>query len=414
MLQDDTLDYAAVQQATRKFAQDILAQKKAEQELKTTPYLMDEADLAVLNKGLAEWEQIEAGQYNKSAMAGFDIVRFQDEMNKLASEYGFALEPVQLHMYHNGNCVMSFEGEYEGEGIYLNRGFFISEGNLIVNHSLQKFPSGLQRKGLSKRIMSLLFEQYEKMGVKRVDVHASMQNGAYTWARYGFAVDNPTLAKFAVDNRKAKLTKSEYEDAVQTISQYGESEPFPMWKLAEKPYGKKLLVGNEWMGFVDLTNKEQMEYLHNYIAAAKPLNQSIPKPKLGEKGRSYTTKSIFDKTFIAKTDKELYNENVGGAAISDYEEKMQEKLHSFKMLENMVQLAQEVDVADIIATQSYVDKADIDAMVANFVEGSLPVGYRRNGKVYLNDGHHRVAAQILQGKKKIRMIVVDVPERRFK
>ena len=39
-----------------------------------------------------------------------------------------------------------------------------------------------------------------------------------------------------------------------------------------------------------------------------------------------------------------------------------------------------------------------------------PIGFRKGSEVYLLDGHHRTAAQILAGKKAVMIHLIDIDE----
>ena len=76
----------------------------------------------------------------------------------------------------------------------------------------------------------------------------------------------------------------------------------------------------------------------------------------------------------------------------------------------------EVNVKDIYPTQNYLSQERTAQYMnnpkANFSDRGLGVtGYRLpNGKVILDDGHHRVAAQILKGASVVKVKVIDVGE----
>jgi hypothetical protein len=63
---------------------------------------------------------------------------------------------------------------------------------------------------------------------------------------------------------------------------------------------------------------------------------------------------------------------------------------------------EEVSISDIIPTQKTI-KSDYISSGMDY----LPKAIKHNGKYYLHDGHHRVAHQILDGAKKIKIIVRD-------
>jgi len=90
---------------------------------------------------------------------------------------------------------------------------------------------------------------------------------------------------------------------------------------------------------------------------------------------------------------------------------------NFRKLDEVLSArGKEVDVktSDIYPIQKYLNKEQVARYIANPSQNlsnrKLSVtGYRLpNGKVLLDDGHHRVAAQIINGSKTVKVRVVDI------
>lgn len=57
-------------------------------------------------------------------------------------------------------------------------------------------------------------------------------------------------------------------------------------------------------------------------------------------------------------------------------------------------------------TQEYIGANNLKKIATiNFEANDVPYGVQRNGEIYIIDGHHRVAAAILKGNKKIRILL---------
>ena len=71
----------------------------------------------------------------------------------------------------------------------------------------------------------------------------------------------------------------------------------------------------------------------------------------------------------------------------------------------------EVSVNDLVPTQAILDKADIVSKIkgekANFEQSEKPLVFKKDGKYYIVDGHHRIASDILKGKDKIQVRKVE-------
>ena len=65
-----------------------------------------------------------------------------------------------------------------------------------------------------------------------------------------------------------------------------------------------------------------------------------------------------------------------------------------------------IEVSKLHPTQEHIGANNLKTIASiKFDANNVPYGVLRNGKIYVIDGHHRVAAAILKGNKKIRMLV---------
>ena len=61
----------------------------------------------------------------------------------------------------------------------------------MANHDVFTINGEGQGGGIGKQVLKTQFDEYEKMGVAKVEVHANIDVGGYAWARFGFV---PTRA----------------------------------------------------------------------------------------------------------------------------------------------------------------------------------------------------------------------------
>ena len=74
---------------------------------------------------------------------------------------------------------------------------------------------------------------------------------------------------------------------------------------------------------------------------------------------------------------------------------------------------EEVPIDNIYPCQRILNKTKVIEMILYLQENDVPgypMGFRKEGKVFLLDGHHRTAAQILAGKKAVMMHITDVDD----
>src|SRR5690349_21579569 len=71
------------------------------------------------------------------------------------------------------------------------RGFMRGKetGELIALHNVFTINGEGQGSGIAKQVLKAQFDEYEKLGVAEVAVHANIDVGGYAWARFGFTPD---------------------------------------------------------------------------------------------------------------------------------------------------------------------------------------------------------------------------------
>jgi len=68
--------------------------------------------------------------------------------------------------------------------------FYKDDRGIEVKHELFQLPKQYQNAGLSKKIMKEALDFYESLGVSKVRLEASLENGPYVWAKYGFVPED--------------------------------------------------------------------------------------------------------------------------------------------------------------------------------------------------------------------------------
>jgi hypothetical protein len=149
-----------------------------------------------------------------------------------------------------------------------------------VDHDYFVVSEGSQGSGAAKRILKEAVEAYVKMGIDQVDVHANIDVGGYAWVKYGFlqtrsdwdgmrAVMKGKLGrKFGVKSLLNESDQQAWED-VEAILDNG--DPKAMWLLADSKLtingdsvGKKLLLGSNWYGSLNLRDPESLARFRAY------------------------------------------------------------------------------------------------------------------------------------------------------
>lgn len=209
--------------------------------------------------------------YNHSAMRGFNLQKFDTTMEEIGDRYKLYWSGKTIRIYDNNNVSMRYKGRsYNADinDVELSRFFYKDGEQYIVTHELFELPEKLQGKGISKEIFRALFKQYENMGIDEVRVSADMSVGGYTWARYGFCAKTSEIKDLVKRQFEAsKITKEEYGIVTEKLKEYGDI--IPMNDLTALSFGKKMLLGTHWNGFLRQNDVERLKYLHNYIDLSK-------------------------------------------------------------------------------------------------------------------------------------------------
>ena len=133
-----------------------------------------------------------------------------------------------------------------------------------MHHSWFKIGDKNARgKNVSKAIHRALIPLYEKMGIKKITVHAALENGGYTWAQYGFRVE-----RYETSWVIAQMSEKYSSRAQEIVNNFYETHPtsdkFPMYLISRKEWGKAALSGLNWEGDIDLTDPVQRKDFYDY------------------------------------------------------------------------------------------------------------------------------------------------------
>ena len=136
----------------------------------------------------------------------------------------------------------------------------------IAHHILLLIPKLLQGGGMSKSITKSLYKQYKAAKIKRIELSAGLDVGGYTWARYGFYHEESYVVYNLVTH--ASFQKPWRAEALKIVDDFMSKypkKPFPMHLLADAPFGKELLLNQNWSGFLDLKNTKAVRRFEDYL-----------------------------------------------------------------------------------------------------------------------------------------------------
>lgn len=205
---------------------------------------------------------------NTTIARDFDFVGFFSDLEGISSAKGITITEARLNVLRENLFDAEWIGvDEDGNEMALIRTFEKVNDILIAKHDYFDVPETKQGIGYSREVFKALYRQYQNMSVNRIEVHANINVGGYTWSRYGFSAKNRRNAMKALQ----RIGTDEYKKAVQIIDDYytthslNDDAPFPMNLIASQPFGKDVLLDGDWFGFIDLTDNDARKYFEEYL-----------------------------------------------------------------------------------------------------------------------------------------------------
>jgi hypothetical protein len=181
----------------------------------------------------------------------------------------------------------------------------------IVSHDYLKIADEAERgAGTVKKMFAESIPLYQKMGLKKVAVHANLDAGGYAWGRYGFKdskagtfVSLATSTEFNVQTLVRKIfprirnypedVTKELDALDELVTKHSDDPYFPMLitsvktpaltaalhangiaKRDKSTFMTDALHSVHWYGDLDMADERQMKHLSNYVG--KPLPRLKP------------------------------------------------------------------------------------------------------------------------------------------
>lgn len=208
-----------------------------------------------------------------SHFTNFNLLHFAQEVDKIflflttktvAKEITLEDAPPVMYFQY-------YSTDYDNaiSGLALSRVFRLAPDGIAVEHEFFRLPQSSRGQGVAKLLFRASLQQYINMGVKRIYVHAALQDGGYVWARNFFTATDKTEVTAILDNAERNLPVPQFRAVKRIYDNYYSKDPsgtaFPIVKWAELPFMKDILRGSDWHGILDLTNAEQFSNFIKYI-----------------------------------------------------------------------------------------------------------------------------------------------------
>ncbi|ABS69722.1 putative head morphogenesis protein SPP1 gp7 [Xanthobacter versatilis] len=148
--------------------------------------------------------------------------------------------------------------------VRLERTFWRDADGLVVDHDLFWMLQKHQGKGGAKRMLRTSFAAYDRIGVAKVQVHANIDVGGYTWARSGFRVEDAEDMRDLLRDAASTYSPTMRLELLRVVESSSDTEL--MYNVATVtdaggPFGKQVLLGSDWFGVADLVDPVHRDLL---------------------------------------------------------------------------------------------------------------------------------------------------------
>ena len=146
-----------------------------------------------------------------------------------------------------------------------------TEGSPVVNLKFYKLPESKQGTGSAAQFALDAIDLGTKIGASRLDCHANIDRGAYTWARYGFIPyqdEWDKLRKFLKDGIETGRKECPDDQRQSVMQSLDNPDPRAIWSLADNnKCAKDLLYNCTWQGTLKMDYAPSLERTQNYAEA---------------------------------------------------------------------------------------------------------------------------------------------------
>lgn len=133
-------------------------------------------------------------------------------------------------------------------------------GGTKVSHDYFVLDTAYQGSGHARTMMRASVEEYVRRGITKIEVHANIDVGGYSWARLGFRPRHPDQTRRLLAERVAWGDMPAADQAILRGIIERASDADLMYDLARatnpdgRKIGKDMLLGSDWFGVIDLTD----------------------------------------------------------------------------------------------------------------------------------------------------------------
>jgi hypothetical protein len=239
-------------------------------------HIITAAEISAIKRLGYQMEGLEEGEehFINTSFPNCDLFRLLSEIGNLLTSLGVGKieKLITLSNTHPPTIEIFFwtlDYADKDTGLTLARTFTWEDEELIVKHDFFRLPRVHRGKGIARQVFGSFLQQYVNMGVRKIRVHAALEDGGYVWARNFFTADSKEEVTKILNSAESALMPGQFKAVKRIYENYytknADGESFPIQKWAELPFMKPVLRGSDWHGSIDLKNKEQFSKFVMYV-----------------------------------------------------------------------------------------------------------------------------------------------------
>lgn len=191
---------------------------------------------------------------------GLNLLKIDDAINEYTKELELTDLKKTIYMIGNDYVGIKVSNPY----FEIDRAFVNRDNEKKAYHLHLIIPEDKQGNGSTKRFFQKMIKEYQNADIEFVELTANIEVGGYAWARYNFYAHKRSDI-IEIEDRARKLSYEHKKMFNAWIKQGVEQDYFNMRDLSEMPFGKDLLMGSQWQGYLNLKDKEQMNEFIKYL-----------------------------------------------------------------------------------------------------------------------------------------------------
>lgn len=169
--------------------------------------------------------------------------------------------------------------QYNNVGTEITRDYMgLGTTDATVSHSYFQVDRNHRGEDKGKALFRASLEFYEKIGLKKITVHANIDVGSYAWARYRFKPNNGqqllVIQNAVKRSHHFPALKARIPELAQAVDSTSMEAAWIIADVLSKeiregriPRGENPMLNLHWYGHIDLKNDRQMKAVRKYVGA---------------------------------------------------------------------------------------------------------------------------------------------------